>query len=138
MVDKQRPTVEIMKDLHPQKLSAREELALNLAYYSRAYGLSQSDLCGKTGIPKSTMSQYFSGARYPRPSQLDALASCFNITVGQLVGSTPPEDERIDDLPVELRIIAREGRMLTKEQRQSLLRYCRYMYPEVYCRGEDD
>lgn len=138
MGDKQRSTIEMIQNLRTEKLSVREELALNLAYYSRAYGLSQTDLCERTGIPKSTMSQYFSGARYPRPAQLEALAGCFGITVGQLVGSTPPEDERIDDLPIELRIIAREGRMLTKEQRQSLLRYCRYMYPEVYSRGEDE
>ena len=86
MGDKQRSTIEMIQNLRTEKLSVREELALNLAYYSRAYGLSQTDLCERTGIPKSTMSQYFSGARYPRPAQLEALAGCFGITVGQLVG----------------------------------------------------
>jgi len=60
------------------------------------------------------------------------LAKCFNITVSQLIGKTPPEEERVDDLPIELRIIAREGRKLKKEQRETLLRYCMFQYPEVF------
>ena len=119
-------------------LSLREEFAINLIDYARLHGMTQADLCEATGIAKSTMSQYFSGSRYPRPAQMEAIAKCFGITVTQLVGSVAPEDEKVIDLPYELRVIAQEGQKLSKDQRQSLLRYCRFMFPEVFDAGEDD
>ena len=121
------------KETHqPDSLTIRQELALNLFDYSEMYGKTQKDLCEETGIPKSSMSAYFNGTRYPRPSQLEALAKCFGISVSRLVGRVSPEDERIDDLPEEIRIIARAGRQLPKKDRQRLLDYCRYVYPEVF------
>ena len=87
--------------MRDKTFSLREELAANLNDYAKMYGRSQADLCDQTGIPKSTMSQYFSGQRYPRPEQLKLIADCFNITVSQLVGNTTPDTERVQDLPIE-------------------------------------
>lgn len=137
-VQKAYKTLVDASSLFNNALTLRQELALNLLDYSRLYGKTQKDLCEETGIPKSSMSSYFSGARYPRPEQLEALAKCFNITVGQLVGKTLPEDEKIDDLPIELRVIAREGRRLSKEQREALLRYCMYAFPEIFDPSDED
>lgn len=137
-MDRYNTLLEAIERKEAKKFSLREEFAANLNDYSRMYGKTQADLCEETGIPKSTMSQYFSGARYPRPSQLEAIAECFNITVAQLVGDASPDAERVQDLPMELRIIARRGLRLSPSERASLLRYCMFMYPDAFRAGEDD
>ncbi len=120
-----------------KEFSLREEFAANLNDYAKIYGKSQSDLCEETGIPKSTMSQYFSGQRYPRPLQLALIAKCFRITPAQLVGNTTPDTERVQDLPIELRTIARRGLLLTPDERKALLRYCTYVYPHAFKDAEE-
>ena len=115
--------------------SLREEFAANLNDYAKIYGKSQADLCEETGIPKSTMSQYFSGQRYPRPFQLAIIANCFRNPVAKLIGEQTPDTERVEDLPIELRIIARRGLMLTPDERKALLRYCTYVYPHAFGDG---
>ena len=112
--------------------SLREELALNLNYYAKEYGITQADICRETGIVSSTMASYFTGKRFPRPDQLEAIAKCFNIPVYQLFGSSDPDQDLIKDLPYEIRIIAWGGRKLKKKDRESLLKYCRFMYPGVF------
>ena len=119
--------------------SPREEFTITLNDLARMYGKSQADLCEETGISRTAMSQYFNGTRYPRPEQLKLLADCFGLTTSQLVGNQPAEAERINDLPIELRIIARRGRGLSPNERTALLRYCMYMWPDIFAvTGEDD
>ena len=120
------------KPLGSRKLTAREELQYNLAYYADTNGLTQADISKETGIAQSTMSEYFSGKIYPRAEQLEKIADCFHVTVGQLTGRETADDELVKDLPIELREIARKGRKLTKSEREGLLRYCMYMYPNVF------
>ena len=130
--------VEDSFDRERNGFSIREEFPINLYNYAKMYAKSQADLCAETGIPKSTMSQYFSGARFPRPEHMSKLAGCFNVSVGQLMGTLRADEEKVDDLPIELRVIARRGLRLSPEQRSSLLRYCMYAFPEAFTAGEDD
>lgn len=49
-------------------------------------GLTQSELCTRTGIPKSAMSQYLSGAFVPKQERLYALAKALHVNEGWLMG----------------------------------------------------
>jgi transcriptional regulator with XRE-family HTH domain len=55
--------------------------------------MSQTDICEKTGIPKSAMSQYVSGAFEPKQERTFLLANALNINEAWLMG--------YDDVPME-------------------------------------
>lgn len=49
-------------------------------------GMSQSELCEQTGIPKSAMSQYISGAFKPKQARTYLLARALNVSEAWLMG----------------------------------------------------
>ncbi len=49
-------------------------------------GIRQAELCRLTGIPKSAISQYFSGKFVPREDRLEELAAALGTTTGWLLG----------------------------------------------------
>lgn len=62
----------------------RDNLSYNLARRIKDSGESQVNIAAATGISPSALSSYCTGARYPRPEQLCALADYFGISVGEL------------------------------------------------------
>lgn len=54
------------------------------------YGLSQAELCRKTGVQKSALSNYLSGVREPRQDQLSLLADPFGVNPAWLMGYDAP------------------------------------------------
>ena len=54
------------------------------------YGLSQTELCNRTGIQKSALSNYLSGTREPRQDQLSLIADPFGINPAWLMGYDVP------------------------------------------------
>ncbi len=55
--------------------------------------IAQNELCEKTGIPKSAMSQYVSGAFQPKKSRANSLADALNINVAWLMGFDVPMEK---------------------------------------------
>lgn len=55
--------------------------------------ISQSELCFRTGIPKSAMSQYISGAFKPKQARTYSIAKALNVTEAWLMG--------YDDAPMD-------------------------------------
>lgn len=55
--------------------------------------ISQSELCIRTGIPKSAMSQYISGAFKPKQARTYSIAKALNVTEAWLMG--------YDDVPMD-------------------------------------
>lgn len=53
-------------------------------------GLRQADLCAMTGIKKSRMSQYFSGAFEPKQDGIYLLAKVLNVSEAWLMGFDAP------------------------------------------------
>lgn len=49
-------------------------------------GIRQTDLCDKTGIGKSAMSQYLHGAFVPKQAKLSAIAEALGVSEGWLMG----------------------------------------------------
>ena len=73
--------------------------AERLQYAANLAGLSQVELCAATGIPKSAMSQYFSGAFKPKQSRTYLLANALGVDAAWLIGydvpMTPKDDHMI-------------------------------------------
>lgn len=53
-------------------------------------GMTQKDLCDKTGIPKSAMSQYCSGAFTPKQERTALIAQALNVNEAWLMGYDVP------------------------------------------------
>lgn len=63
--------------------------------------ITQSDLCAKTGISRSTMSQYCSGAFRPKDSKLHAIAKALGVKETWLLGYESEEEPSfsLEDYP---------------------------------------
>ena len=64
------------------KSNSSERLKELMAYY----GINQTDLCKKTGIPKSAISMYISGQRTPRQDRISDIAEAYGINEAWLMG----------------------------------------------------
>lgn len=72
-----------------QKFHERLKYAMELS------GLTQTDLCKKTNIPKSAMSQYISGAFKPKDKRTYLLAKALNVNEAWLMGYDVPNSEKM-------------------------------------------
>lgn len=79
-----------MKDKVSCSKRIKEGLALR--------GMKQKDLCEKTGIPKSAISQYCSGAFAPKQDRTALIAQALNVTEGWLMGYDVPMNRNNIDL----------------------------------------
>lgn len=64
--------------------SARIAIALSMR------NMKQSELCEKTNIPKSAMSQYISGAYEPKQDRIYTIAKALNVSEVWLMGYDVP------------------------------------------------
>lgn len=99
----------------------------------REHGETQPELAKFLGVSRSAVSMYESGEREPKYELLKAIAAHYGVEADYLLGRG--EAEAAGDDP-DIRMIARAGRKMTAEQRESLLRYARFMFPEAF--EEDD
>lgn len=57
---------------------------LNEAF--RASGLTQTELCNRTGINKGALSSYLSGRYFPKQKAIESLADALNVSIPYLMG----------------------------------------------------
>ena len=57
---------------------------LNEAF--RASGLTQTELCEKTGINKGALSSYLSGRYFPKQRSLELLSNALHVSINYLMG----------------------------------------------------
>ena len=70
-----------------KKVSNSRERLLQLMEY---YGINQTELCKRTGLQKSALSNYLNGDREPRQAQISLIADPFNINPAWLMGYDVP------------------------------------------------
>lgn len=70
-----------------KKVSSSRERLVELMDY---YHLSQTELCKRTGLQKSALSNYLNGDREPRQNQLSLISDPFNINPAWLMGYDVP------------------------------------------------
>ena len=70
-------------------------------------GISQTDLCLRTGIGKSNLSEYLSDKYFPKPNKLKLIAEALGVTTVDLMGkgvvpSSAPATSFSDEMEREL------------------------------------
>lgn len=97
-------------------------------------GMKQSDLCRLTGIPKSAISQYLSGAFEPKQDRIYLLSRALNVSEVWLMGlDVPMEREELQQkIPQDKQELTEGERVLLdlfnripKEQQQLVLQMIR-------------
>lgn len=61
-------------------------------------GLTQTEVCEKTGINKGALSSYLSGRYFPKQKTIDKLSRVFNVSINYLMGFEPEHTQRVDAL----------------------------------------
>ena len=64
-------------------------------------GLTQTEVCEKTGINKGALSSYLSGRYFPKQKTIDKLSKVFNVSINYLMGFEPEHSQRVDDSDLE-------------------------------------
>ena len=105
--------------------SDRISLALNIR------GMKQSELCAKTGIPKSAISQYVSGEFKPKQDRVFLIAQALGVDEAWLMGYDVPMEKQ-KEIPfnkVELtegeKVLLELFNRVPEEQRQMVLQMIR-------------
>lgn len=80
----------------------REKCSVRLAKALAIRGMKQSDLCEKTGIPKSAVSQYLGGLFAPKQDRLYIIADALNVDPVWLMGFDVPMETPNENSPSEL------------------------------------
>lgn len=80
--------------------------------------MKQSELCRRTGIPKSAMSQYISGAFEPKQDRIFLIARALNVSEAWLMGYDVPM-ERENSSPNEPKLTEGEKTWLKLYQQLS-------------------
>lgn len=116
-------------------------------------GMKQVELCSKTGISRSAMSQYIKGSFEPKRNRIEAIARVLNVNEAWLMGYDDVPMERDEVMPENfspntlhsssayeaplqlngsfeferfLQEFAREARILSPENRNKLLELARF------------
>ena len=108
------------------------EIASRLCAAIAASKLSYGELSKTTGIPKSAIQRYATGATEKIPSErLRALASALGLTLSALTGWEEAAPAAREELP-EITMIARAGQKMSPERRQDMLRLLKIAFPEEF------
>lgn len=59
-------------------------------------GLTQTEVCEKTGINKGALSSYLSGRYFPKQKTIDKLSKVFNVSINYLMGFEPEHSQNGD------------------------------------------
>lgn len=73
--------------MNNKKVSDSKSRILEILNY---YKISQTELCKRTGLQKSALSNYLNGDRIPRQDQISLIAEPFNINPSWLMGYNVP------------------------------------------------
>ena len=113
-------------------------------------GMTQAALAQMSGISKSSISRYLSGAWEGKQDAVYALSKALNVNEAWLMGYDvtmnrgSAEVEQAgniyealnkEKMNPDIRMIARAGKKMTPEQAENLRKYAQYMFPEAF---EDD
>ena len=108
-----------------EKCSVRISKALSIR------GMKQSELCEKTKIPKSAISQYVSGSFEPKQDRLFLIAQALDVDPVWLMGFDVPMEKDIKNSPSELQLTEGEKvlvdlfRKVPEDQQQLVLQMIR-------------
>ena len=110
-------------------------------------GMTQAALAQMSGISKSSISRYLSGAWEGKQDAVYALSKALNVNEAWLMGYDITMDRgsagveqagniyealNKEKMNPDIRMIARAGKKMTPEQAENLRKYAQYMFPEAF------
>jgi len=88
-------------------------------------GIKQTDLVQKTGLPKSSISQYLSGSREPKQRAIYLLSEALSVNPAWLMGyDVPMEPDNSEKVKAEITSLFDR---MTPEQQRSVLQFLHTM-----------
>ena len=84
-------------------------------------GMSQKELAEKAGITESAVSHYLKGDRIPRGAILLNIAKALGVSTDYLLNLAEPENDSDKDITTAYRLLARNSKLLTMEQKTKFL-----------------
>ena len=90
----------------------KEKCSVRLARALAIRGMKQSELCEKTNIPKSAISQYLSGLFEPKQDRLYIIAQALDVDPVWLMGFDVPMEKGKENYPTEPGLSEVEEKML--------------------------
>ena len=90
----------------------KEKCSVRLAKALAIRGMKQSELCEKTNIPKSAISQYLSGLFEPKQDRLHIIAQALDVDPVWLMGFDVPMEKGNKSSPSEIDLTEGEKLML--------------------------
>lgn len=90
----------------------KEKCSVRLARALAIRGMKQSELCEKTKIPKSAISQYLSGLFEPKQDRLHIIAQALDVDPVWLMGFDVPMEKGKESSPSEPKLTEGEALML--------------------------
>lgn len=105
-----------------KRVSCAERMALAL----RLRGMKQSELCIKTGIPKSAISQYINGEFKPKQDRIFIIARALDVDEAWLMGYDVPMEKQKEISPDKVELTEGEKILLdlfnrVPEERQEMV-----------------
>lgn len=100
-----------------------------------AAGISQSELCERTNIPKSAISQYLSGAFKPKQDRTYLLAQALGVSAAWLMGYDAPAPEKKAGRGVKIPVLGTVAAGIPIEAVEDILDY-EEIEPELAATGE--
>lgn len=99
-----------------------EETARRLREAMREKGLSQQELCNRSGVTKSSISHYVNGKTAPDNFQAVKLAKVLDVAPEWLMAVDDPNFIVVENSPLQKEIAS-----MNEEQLNHLLTYARYL-----------
>lgn len=98
----------------------------NFIALCRERNLSPSAAVTKMGISRAAITRWSTGS-IPHKYVLHTIADFFGVSVDDLLKDEPEEME-----PSDVRMIGRASKKMTPEDREHLLKYMKFMFPEAF------
>lgn len=99
--------------------------AKNLDFYMKKHEIKQEKVMEITKSSQAAVSDWLNGKKYPRMDRIQKLADYFGIDKSDLI-----EERKEGDVDQDIKIISRDMKEMTKEQRATLLRVARTIFKE--------
>lgn len=90
-----------------------EEFCKRLKNAMDINNITQSQLCEKTQIPKSAMSQYLSGNFKPKQYRTELLAKALNVSEAWLMGYDLPKERNAEKQSIDVKLTTHESKVIT-------------------------
>lgn len=94
----------------------QEPCSIRITKAMEAKGVKQAELCRRTGIPKSAMSQYVTGVYEPKQERIYKIAEALNVSEEWLMGLDVPMDKKAEkkaDDGANFRLNVGEAKLVT-------------------------